>query len=108
MATKMSNFAYLEDFLQLKASQDPQYFTKCLDRMRAYEDAGDKWWLQYSNNCVELAARQIQEDVLLIPFRTFVQGISEVLNRPVKNSEVSKFNKALIAEFDEKYRKMNN
>ena len=98
-----SNFAYLEEILDFRPSSNPSRFDQCLDVMKKYSEKGDRWWIENHGDCVSLAARQLDEPVLLIPMEVFIKGITIVLGRIPNKSEISSHNEAFIAEFKEKY-----
>ena len=99
----VTHFGYLEDVLGVRAAKNPSYFDSCIDVMKGYEARNDLWWLYGKDSC-ELANRQIDERILLIPFDVFKDGLTKVLKRSVSDSEISFTNKALVAEFKEKFK----
>ncbi len=103
MTVPPTNFAYLEEILEFRPSSNPERFDMCLEVMQKYSDKGDRWWYDLRGDCAKLAARQLDEPVLLIPLSVFVKGVADVLGRVPDRKELSSQNKALIAEFKEKY-----
>ncbi len=98
-----SHVMYLEDFLGFKGSRCPQDFDRCLDVMKRYERNGNKWWIKFLGDDVQLAYYQLKEPVLLIPKEAFRSGIRKVVGHDVYDSDLSFKNEKLKDEFYEKY-----
>lgn len=56
----------------------------------------DKWWL--SNDPIEVAKHQVFEDVLMVEFGMYHEGLRKLLGRPVLTSEISLNNEGLMEE----------
>ena len=103
MTVPPSNFSYLEEYLGFRPSSNPDDFDLCLEVMKKYSSKGDTWWYDLRGDSARLAARQIDEPVLLIRYETFVQGVALVMGQVPEQKELSCRNKAFIAKFKEKF-----
>lgn len=102
MAGYMGHFDYLEDVLGMKPSHKD--FRRNLEAMEKYESP---WWFELRNNPVELAAKQMEEPVLLIESDLFVKGVQKVLGTSVSKQALLQGDKDIIEAFKEKYQAGN-
>ncbi len=98
-ACNIEDFDYVREVLRINPGTQCWHFEKCLQAMRQYNES---WW-RLLHDEGELAAKQIDEPVLLIPIETFKAGVEAVIGRKITKYELSLQNLALIAEFKKKY-----
>lgn len=95
----VGDYNYLRDVLDINPLKNKERFEACLRAMQKYSTP---WWHDLRDDLKALIAMQLKEPNLLIPCRQFKKGLSIVLERPIKDSELYFANEALKKEFAEK------
>lgn len=98
----MKNFDYVREVLHVNPGVSPEAFVAC---MRAMERYSFPWWLKAKSK-KELAAHQLAEPILLVPWADFKAGVQEVLKRSINDEELTSDNQALHDEFNKRYLEM--
>ena len=91
---------YVEDVLEISSVADPDRYQQCLDTMDQYETP---WWRELRGNLIALANMQIDQPILLITWKDFIEGVELVIGRKLEKGELSSSNTKLIEEFHQKY-----
>lgn len=85
------NWRFVEDVLDTLPEKNRQ---AALKAMKKYGE--NRWWR--SNDPVEIAQYQVSEDILLVPFGLYHEGIEKLLGRPVYTHEFRSSNMESLQE----------
>lgn len=80
MRFAITNAQYINSLNKVPTEKNLKAILKAMDK---YGD--NNWWVSADNR--EVAFMQLHEDILLVPFDRFHEGIEELLNRPVWTHE---------------------
>lgn len=84
-----NRYAYLNDILKVPYGNEARY-------LAAMEKYSIEWWR--SGEPAVIAERQLDEELLLVPFRQLQNSLESVLGRPVGCGEICYNNEALKEE----------